>query len=484
MPVSRQKELGAYYTPEPVVQSLVHWAVRKASDLLLDPACGDGRFLATHANSVGVEQDADASATVHQRAPKAAIHYGDFFSWAKDTHERFDCAAGNPPFIRYQRFNGTVRKTALEVCASHGASFSGLSSSWAPFLVATASLLKPGGRLAFVVPAEIGHAPYAQPVLSYMARHFETVQVIAIERKVFPELSEDCWLLYCAGFGGQSNHLLLSLMTQFGYMRSPPKTDVEISLEEWRRWNCRLRPFLLSPHARHLYERLSRCNSAARLGNLARVGIGYVTGANDFFHLRPSEAEARGIPEKYLQPTVRNAKALTGQAVTKSTVQKWCRRDDAVLLLRLRAGADLPRAVRDYLESPAGQTARTGYKCRNRNPWYVVPDVRIPDAFLTYMSGNEPALVANRARCAATNSMHVIDLKGNVSVTELQKMWRHPLTQLSCEIEGHPLGGGILKIEPREASRVVLLDNGKMSREKMALIREGIRTLRRWRHYG
>jgi adenine-specific DNA-methyltransferase len=33
------------------------------------------------------------------------------------------------------------------------------------FLVTTASLLKQGGRLAFVVPAEIGHAPYAAPLV-------------------------------------------------------------------------------------------------------------------------------------------------------------------------------------------------------------------------------------------------------------------------------------------------------------------------------
>ena len=32
--------------------------------------------------------------------------------------------------------------------------------------------------------------------------------------------------------------------------------------------------------------------TARRLGSVARVGIGYATGANDFFHLRPSVAAA------------------------------------------------------------------------------------------------------------------------------------------------------------------------------------------------
>jgi len=141
----RQKHRGAYYTPDDVVRSLVRWAVKADSDQMLDPACGDGRFLAAHPNSVGVEQDPDAAAEAHCRAPGALRHQGDFFRWADETRERFECAAGNPPFIRYQRFTGEVRKTALDLCAKHGAVFSSLSSSWGPFIVATATLLKPGG---------------------------------------------------------------------------------------------------------------------------------------------------------------------------------------------------------------------------------------------------------------------------------------------------------------------------------------------------
>lgn len=113
MLVSMQKASGAYYTPDPVVRSLVRWVVRRETDRLIDPACGDGRFLVPHRNSVGVEQDDEAASVVHQRVPGSLIHGGDFFTWASRTHERFECAAGNPPFIRYQRFTGAVREAAF-----------------------------------------------------------------------------------------------------------------------------------------------------------------------------------------------------------------------------------------------------------------------------------------------------------------------------------------------------------------------------------
>ena len=79
--------------------------------------------------------------------------------------------------------------------------------------------------MAFVVPAEIGHAPYAQPVLKHLAANFDRVQVLAVRRKLFPDLSEDCWLLYCDGFGGQTGRLALSIMDAFAFLEAPPKPD-------------------------------------------------------------------------------------------------------------------------------------------------------------------------------------------------------------------------------------------------------------------
>lgn len=57
----RQKAAGAYYTRDPVVQTLLKWAIHDGSDRFLDPSCGDGRFIAVHKNSVGIEQNAAAA---------------------------------------------------------------------------------------------------------------------------------------------------------------------------------------------------------------------------------------------------------------------------------------------------------------------------------------------------------------------------------------------------------------------------------------
>lgn len=483
-PVTGQKASGAYFTPEDVARCLVAWAVRGPADRLLDPSCGDGRFLAAHRKSVGIEQNPASCREAAAAAPWALVHEGDFFEWATETRERFDCAAGNPPFIRYQTFKGEVRRRALDLCSKSGAEFSGLASSWAPFLVAAASRLKPGGRLAFVVPAEIGHAPYAAPLLDYLIGAFSTVQVVAVREKLFPTLSEDCWLLYAEGFGGRAPHIEFTVCDRFKPTMTRPAPTVRIDLTEWREvWSRRLRPYLLPAGIRSIYGRAAAHPESRRLGDVASVGIGYVSGDNGFFHLRPSEAKRWKIPAELLQPTVRNSRALPSAQITRATVQAWTEADDPMLLLRLSRGQELPASVRSYLDSSAGLTAREAYKCRNRTPWYAVPDVRVPDYVLSYMSGRAASLIHNGAGVTCTNSLHAVRVHEPGTAAKLFRQWSSPFVRLSCELEGHALGGGMLKLEPREAGRILFPAAPVLKGLDADILEAGVQTLQRWRHY-
>ena len=124
---SRRKQLGQYFTPPEVARSLVRWAVENPRARLLDPSCGDGRFLIWHRHSVGVEVDLENAALARERAPGRLVHGGDFFRWSAATRERFDAITGNPPFIRYQHFTGDTRGQALAAASLLGADFRKIS---------------------------------------------------------------------------------------------------------------------------------------------------------------------------------------------------------------------------------------------------------------------------------------------------------------------------------------------------------------------
>ena len=477
-----RKDLGAYYTPPEVVRTLVSWATEEdPRGAVLDPSCGDGRFLAGLTDAVGVDIDPVAVAEASRRVD-ADVVTADFFAWVADTDRRFEAAVGNPPFVRYQRFTGRARRRALEYCAGQGVPLSGLCSSWAPFVVAASRLLKPGGRMAFVVPAEIGHAVYAKDVVRYLLGAFARVEVIAVREKLFPDLSEDCWLLRAAGFGGRSD------VIHFARLDSLRAGHEEwlfepVSVEELDRWDFRLRALLVPSSVRSAYWELADGWAACRLGRVARIGIGYVTGANDFFHLRPSTATALGIPAEVLRVSIRSNRDLVVDDVDKDVARSWIAEDRPVLLLDLAGVEAVPRSVDAYLDSAAGKEARRTYKCRNRKPWFAVPDVRTPHAFLSIMSGRGPRLVGNSAGATCTNSVHAVEFLNGVDPMRYVRSWRNELTTFSCELEGHALGGGVLKIEPAEARRVLLAPEVDLSEEQKELLRRGTRELRRWRGY-
>ena len=155
--------------------------------------------------------------------------------------------------------------------------------------------------------------------------------------------------------------------------------------------------------------------------------------------------------------------------------------DDPMLLLNLPKSSDLPRAVTRYLDTRAGQMARRSYKCRVRKQWFAIPDVRVPHYFLSYMSGVRPRLVQNEACCTHTNSVLGVRLRCS-SASQYLSTWHSAFVQLSAEIEGHPLGGGMLKLEPGEAAQIVLPRTNQVNDHHPETIANALNTMRKWRH--
>ena len=487
------KNFGAYYTDPQVAQFLVRWAVRRAEDSVIDPAFGGGVFLqaaSQHLKSLGgkpenqvfgVELDPQVHAQTSQALAQTSVQppnliQSDFFDLEPGQLPPIRAVVGNPPFIRYQRFTGG-RDKALAKAAAEGVGLSKLASSWAPFLVHSVALLEPGGRLGLVIPAELGHAAYAQPVLHYLARSFEQITLVTFRKKLFPHLSQDTLLLLAEGRklrpeNQKADFYLLDLedWASLNNLGTDLPSLQPMNAQGFSEGQERLVEYWLPRNVRELYRELRASTQTVRLGQLADVGIGYVTGGNDYFHLSPETAREWNIPSEFLRPTIRRGRALKGLRFTQQDWKAALGSGEVGYLLYIPPSAELPQAVQRYIQHGQDQRVHQAYKCRVRKPWYSVPQVYKPDAFLTYMSGESPRLVANHAGVVAPNTLHILRLKPllplpdmllspqgeRVGVRGLAGLWQSSLTRLSAEIEGHAMGGGMLKLEPSEAERVVL----------------------------
>lgn len=464
-----QKALGAFYTADSVASFLVRWAIRKATDRVLDPSCGCGAFIGaaltrlsnlgcTKPEVWGVDHDEEAVRTSKQFFPKAKILKQNFFAIESSHFAPFEAVVGNPPFIRYQTFSGEARVQALKQMERAGVRLPRLASSWAPFLIHAVRLLRPGGRLAMVVPAELGHAQYARHVLRFLADQFATVRIYMFRRKLFPELSEDTFLLLADGRGSTCRWFSVSAFDSIGQATLEPPTEYPVDIDSLAAGRIRLFHYLLPPRARALYERLIHEDGVVRLGDVADVGIGYVTGFNDYFHLTAVEAFHWRIQSRYLRPCVTSLSNHQGLIFRRADWDAARRMGDKVFLFSVPPAREnsFAKAIKQYLRRGEELGVPARYKCRVRDPWYSVPHVREGDALLAYMSGNLPRLVLNPTKLVAPNTLHLLRFMQADSKRRLVVGWHSSLTRLSCEMEGHALGGGMLKIEPTEAERLAI----------------------------
>ena len=509
MAIAAAKELGAYYTDEAVARFLVRWAIRRGEDTALDPSFGGGVFLEAAAERVrelggdapgavfGVEIDSDVHREFigrHQTLNPHQLLCADFFSVGLVDLPQVVAVVGNPPFIRFQRFGGDERRRALARAAEAGVELSQLTSSWAPFLVHAAKFVKSGGRLAMVAPAELAHAAYAVPVIEFLRKTFGSTRVLTFRQKLFPQLSEDTVLILASEKGQPfARFSSVDLIGPAALERFvEPATDLPrgaaVDAEAVEQGQVRLFHYLLPPKVRHLYQELQATRHVTRLGALADVGIGYVSGHNEYFHFTQEEADRQRIPREYLRPAVRRGSELRGVRLTWPDLTALLEEGGANWLLHIteKDGAALPSAVARYVETGVKEGVHRRFKCRSRTPWFGVPHVYVGDAFLTYMNGDEPKLVANEAEAVAPNTLHIVRLHAlsaeDLGGTGLATLWQTSLTELSCEIEGHSLGGGMLKLEPTEAGRVVVATPTKarqglegLARELDDLLRQGRR---------
>lgn len=480
--IADPKSFGAYYTNEPIAEFLVWWAIPSGTERVIDPSFGGGAFLTAAAKRIqslggspsnqifGVEIDSKVHAGVTRdfesvfSIPIQNFSNEDFFFYQPGARG-FDAVIGNPPFIRYQRFNGTSRKAALDRSAALDVKLTRLSSSWAPFTVLSIALVNPGGRLAFVLPAELTHASYATPVIRYLAQSFGKVTILTFKRKLFPNLNEDTLLLLAGEKGGSCTSILhrdVSSVSELVSIRSTGRTALHrtrrIPVDDIVRGTTRLIERFLPKATRELYQELKRSNLTRSLGEVADVGIGYVTGANDFFHLTRTRADELGINEDFLLPAVRKTKALRGLRFTSEDWLQHVGGNEAEYLFYVRPGAHIPSEIVAYLENGVQSGVSEAYKCKARKLWYSVPHVYQADAFLTYMSGVTPRLVVNEAAAVAPNTLHLVRIHqgSDLSALNLAALWTTSLTRLSAEIQGHSLGGGMLKIEPSEAESCLI----------------------------
>lgn len=471
-----QKLRGGYYTPLDLAAFIASWVKEIGPKKVLEPSCGDGAFFQAMADVkgfarssiVGFELDEDEASKASRRAgdlglKQADVRATDFLGFAIDNMgdggERFDAVVGNPPFVRYQFLPPTFQTRSEQIFGELDLKFTKHTNAWVPFILASMALLRPGGRLAMVVPAEIIHVTHAQSLRSYLGRQCRRMVIIDPEELWFDGTLQGAVILMAEKRSSPTQKeegLGIYPVRGREFLRRPasaifeaPKSINGKTVEgKWTR-------ALLDLEARDLFDEIEAHKDVHKFEDIARVDVGIVTGANAFFLVSDETVEQFGL-QKYAHPMFGRSGHCPGviydehqhvENADKGTPTNFLWFDDAP--------AKMATGPKRYIEMGESQQLQTRYKCRIRTPWFKVPSVYSTEVGMLKRSHDTPRLILNKLGAYTTDTAYRIRTNG-IGGEHLVGCFLNPLTALSAELEGRHYGGGVLELIPSEIERLVI----------------------------
>ncbi len=468
VPVPRRRLLGSYYTPDELATVLVRWALADGDGPLLDPSYGGCAFLEAAARVLserdrsssrgrvyGVDIDPTCAETVRDSELLFDDHciQTDFLGTSSGDLPGSPYAAivGNPPYVRHHWISGDQRESARAVAAESEVPLPATASLWAYFLLHSLRFLATGGRLAMLVPEAILQTDYAAPLRTMLAERFESSRLIHLRDRQFDHTDEAVVVLACSGFGGGGTieTLAAGSVEDLGSALSDadpcPSHDTSFPPAVGEAGGAGVA----------VLERIEQFDEAVRLGELASIKVGVVTGANQHFIRSRVDLDSLEVPAGARHGIVSRTKWLKGLAFTGIDHEALVDAGAAALLVRPR-GAEDDRLVAPWIAEGAAAGVNGRYKCTLRSDWFRIDLPTPPDAFATCARAGSPLLVLNRGGCLNSNALHSVRWKPGLEaapeavavgfLTSAASAW--------AERHGRRYGGGVLKIEPGMLKRL------------------------------
>ena len=351
-----------------------------------------------------------------------------------------------------------------------------------PFVIASVERLKPGGRLAMVIPAELLYISHADGLRRLLEREMEQITVVHLREIVFAGTLQGTVLLLAvkrhhASTGQLVREPQLTLFPEELCDESTALQIIEIySAADLQQMGLALNHrtsvttstqgldgnwmlAVLAPDERRLINRLSRHPSVKRFAQVADVDIGIVTGANDFFVV-DEQTVGRYELHAIAFPMLAKSDLISGITYTAQDHVANVEAGKAVHLLRFppKNLAELPAKMVEYIRRGEEQGLHTRFKCRIRDPWYVVPYVWVSEVAMLKRSHKYPRLVLNEFGAYSTDTAYRIRMRPEyvTRARDLTFSFMNSLTFLSAELEGRHYGGGVLEMVPSEIERLLI----------------------------
>lgn len=432
---------GKYYTPELLAEFLAKPLIRDTTKSVFDPAYGDGALLLAAEKVSQVRgvypsvrlygcDKAPVNGLLH-RIPTSQLIKENFFRYIPT--KKFDVILMNPPYVRHHLMS--ENEWSLYQKTTNGIlQLNSYSDLWAYFLIKATLHLKKFGSIGAILPWSFLQAEYAQPIRVWLANNFGRIKVLALGADYFETALERVLLLWLDNHGNSSEEI------SFGYSYQIDQ-KVDYYPIDKKSWEAQSVMVTKGKDVEEILETYINEHGFNRLKDFAKVNIGIVTGADDFFIITKDKAKAIGLSNKFIIPIMRTSRELSALLINgKKTANS--------LLVIPEINCD---EIRRYIRSGLNKHYNRRSHAMRREPWYHVNPGETPDAFFPYRCAHTPYLTQNNGKLQCTNSIHRVYFSKNLS--ENRRKWIQIALlsvpgQLSLEAYSRVYGEGVLKTEP------------------------------------
>ncbi len=525
----KQQTLGQFKTPIDVGDLLLGFCLRKPSERIFDPGCGEGHLLLRAAQwlnwlaaspadilndaLIGAELDPEAARAAQKCLPTAKILNQNFLSLRSDAIEPVDIIIGNPPFTRSQwigevnprapsqlpLFNWDDESSEADklplISRQLAGSLSGRSGLHAYFLLHSDQFLCEGGRLGFVVPNGWLDVAYGAELKQFLLDHFRILAIIEsnVERW-FPSARVNTCLVILEKCGVLQRRLANQI--RLIRLKKPLGQLLPFQAEQRRRFLTveqlvsQLKPvraYATNDFAVHIVPQQDlhagdKWGTALRaptvyrhhrhhidlipLKQWATVQRGFTTGANEFFYLDQQAIEKWSIEPNYRRPLLKSLRGIDRLRLNKD--------DSCQEVLLIPPEEDLRgTTVEKYIAWGESQSFHQRNTCLARKPWYILPPQS--SAPLVFPKGIwhrhlSPLL---DAELVVDQQLYRIRPAPDISLLAVAALLNSAWFALQVELQGRVnFGKGLLWLAAYELEEVRLPDPRRLSTDQIRVLEQ------------
>lgn len=450
---SHRKKYAQFFTPGRIADFMAKWVLEKnrGKTDILEPAFGLGIFSRSllKYNSDCNITGYDIDDVIFTRAKdlfkgnnSVSLHLTDYLT--SEWESKYDAIICNPPYFKFHDYdNASFVPYINGKLHTH---LTGFTNIYALFLLKSLSQLKPGGRLAYIVPSEFLNSDYGVEVKRTLlqSRTLRHLIIVDFTQNAFDDALTTACIILCENTGEEIPHVRFSTVYDPANLNPALQSyntvpAAELNAEtKWRRY----------------YEipAASRFCNLVPFSTYAKVSRGIATGANSYFTFNLDKVRSHRIPPEALMPCICHC----------SDIKRRCFSDEDMIKLSITGknvflfsgvGQEENPEVMSYISLGEREGVNRKYLTSSRNPWYSIENRPPAPIWVSVFNRNGLRFVRNRSHVRNLTTFHCIYPTGLVDTDILFAYLCTPMARDIFYDNSRQYGNGLIKFEPNDLNK-------------------------------